>query len=216
MTPTEIIIFATEIIGTVAFSISGALIAIASSLDLFGVVFVGGITAVGGGIIRDLMLHQGIPNIFNNQHVLILSFATSLLVFLLVRLFTRKFLVLQEKIDHINNIFDAMGLAAFSITGIEVACNSGHESEAFFAISMGVITGVGGGVLRDVLVNRKPYILEKHIYALVSFAACTLYYYFRNHTSFMALSVIVVIVLTVATRLLAAKFHWKLPKIHLD
>ena len=212
---TEAVIFITEIVGTIAFSISGALIAIASSLDLFGVVFVGGVTAVGGGIMRDLMLHQGIPNIFSNQHILFLSFCTSLLVFLLVKLFTRKFLILQEKIDHINNVFDAMGLAAFSITGIEVACNAGYEKEVFFAVSMGVITGVGGGVLRDVLVNRKPYILEKHIYAMVSFASCTLYYYFRSNTSFRTLSVFVVIILTITTRLLAAKYRWKLPKINL-
>ena len=213
---TEAVIFITEIVGTIAFSVSGALIAIASSLDLFGVVFVGGITAVGGGIIRDLMLHKGVPNIFHNQHILLLSLVTSLIVFILARIFTRRFLVMQEKIDHINNIFDAMGLAAFSITGIEVACNAGFEKEVFFVISMGVITGVGGGVLRDVLVNRKPYILEKHIYAMVSFAACTLYYYFRSNTSFRTLSVFVIIILTVSTRLLAAKYHWKLPKVHLD
>ena len=115
--------------------------------------------------------------------------------------------------DTVNLLFDALGLAAFSITGVEVACMASLEGNVLLVIVMGVITGVGGGVLRDVLVNEKPYILTKHIYAVVSVCGCCLYYLLSVYFGSTVLATVFVLIFTVTMRLLAAKLHWKLPKI---
>ena len=80
-------------------------------------------------------------------------------------------------------------------------------------ITMGVITGVGGGVLRDVLVNEKPYILTKHIYAVVSVLGCGIYYLLSIRFGYTVFATVFVLIFTVLIRLLAARLHWKLPKI---
>ena len=144
------------------------------SLDLFGVLTVGAITAVGGGI---------------------------------------KFEKLSEKIDAINIVFDALGLAAFSIAGVVAACLALPESDPILPIVMGVFTGVGGGVLRDVLVNEKRYILTKHIYAVVSVLGSCFYYLLSIYLGYTVLATFFVIIFTVTMRMIAVKYRWKLPKI---
>lgn len=212
----DIIFTIMEIIGTIAFSVSGALIAISCSLDVFGVITVGCITAVGGGIIRDILIGAGLPLIFSNLKIVLLAIITAIIVFVAAYINSRKFAMLREKIEHINNFFDALGLAAFSVTGIETACAAVCYDHAFFAITMGVITGVGGGLLRDILVNETPYILKKHIYALVSIGGSLLYYLVRTYAEYKTVWTIIIIIAMVSTRLLAAKFLWKLPKVKIS
>ena len=202
-----------ELIGTVAFAVSGSLVAISCSLDLFGVLIIGCITAVGGGIMRDVLIQNLPPNIFSNLGVLALAVLTSLVVFCIAYIKRKSFVELKEKIDHINNIFDALGLAAFSVTGVEVCCNSAHGDNIVLAVTLGLLTGVGGGVLRDVLVNEKPYILTKHIYAVASILGSALYYIISVYAGSQVFGALVASVVTVSIRLLAAKYHWNLPKI---
>lgn len=209
----DIIIPVMEIIGTIAFSVSGALIAISCSLDIFGVITVACLTATGGGIIRDVLINQSSPLIFQNPKIALLSLITALTVFTAAYANSQKFYILREKIEYANNFFDALGLAAFSVTGIETACTAGYSGNAFFVITMGVITGVGGGLLRDILVNETPYILKKHIYALVSIGGSLFYYIIRTYTSLRTPGTIIIMTAMVLSRLLAAKFRWKLPKI---
>lgn len=211
----NIILTAMEIIGTVAFSISGALVAISCGLDLFGVVTVGCITAAGGGLVRDIILNNVPPNIFLNPHILLISVITSLFVFIVAFINTKKFNGLRDKIEHINIVFDALGLAAFSITGVQIASDVFNDN-AIIAITMGVITGVGGGLLRDVLVNVKPYILTKHIYAVASILGCVAYYYIAIIFERIYIGTVLSLLITITIRLLAAKFRWKLPKISFD
>ena len=168
----EIVLLITEWIGTISFSVSGSLVAIRHNLDLFGVATVGAITAIGGGIMRDIMIGNTPPKIFSNSLVLLVAVATSIIVFLITYFNRKNFKMLSEKIDTINVLFDALGLASFTIAGTEVACLASFEDNALLVITLGVITGVGGGILRDVLVNEKPYILTKHIYAVVSILVC--------------------------------------------
>lgn len=209
------IIFIMELIGTIAFAISGALIAVRRSLDLFGVVLVGCITSVGGGIMRDLFLGKFPPNIFYNIIVLIVAAITSIVVFVVSYLNASKFEVLEKRIESINNFFDAIGLAAFSAIGTEMACNAGFSDMAVFSISMGLITGIGGGIMRDILVDSTPYVLKKHIYALASIFGGAIYYFIRiNGNKIVAL--IVAIPIIVIIRILATKYHWKLPKINFE
>lgn len=212
----EILLLIMEWIGTISFATSGSLVAIRHGLDLFGVLTVGTITAVGGGIMRDIMLGNVPPKIFSFPLILTVAVVTSIVVFLLAYFFRKKFDELTQSIDTINIFFDALGLAAFSITGVEVACLESLKANVLLVIIMGTITGVGGGVLRDVLVNEKPYILTKHIYAIVSVFGCCIYYLLSVYMGYTVFATIIVLVFTVTMRLLAAKRRWKLPRLELD
>lgn len=209
----EILMLVMELLGTVAFSVSGTLVAARCGLDLFGVLTVGTITAVGGGIIRDIMIGQIPPSVFSNPLVLILALLTSLVVFIVAFINSKRIKDLHQKIDGINIFFDAMGLAAFSVTGVEVTCVAGYGKNIALVIILGVITGVGGGVLRDVLVNEKPYILIKHIYAVASLIGSVVYYIVGVHLEHELVGTIVSVLLTITIRMLAAKFRWNLPRV---
>jgi len=212
----DVIILLMEWIGTIAFALSGALVAISCSLDLLGVIIVGSITAVGGGMIRDLLLGNTPPKIFFNAPILLCAIGVSVLVFIIGYLHRKDFEKFRARTDLANNFFDAVGLASFSVTGVEIACLSGHQDNIILAVVMGVMTGVGGGVVRDILVNKKPYILTKHVYAVVSILASALYYLLGPILGYKIFATFLALVFTVAMRLLAAKFHWKLPKIHFE
>lgn len=205
-----------EWIGTISFAISGTLVAISCSLDLFGVITVGCVTAVGGGIIRDLLIGRIPPQIFFNPLILLVALLTSLSVFVFAYFNREKFNSLRERIERTNIFFDALGLAAFSVTGVEIACESAYSGNIVLVITLGTFTGVGGGVLRDVLVNEKPYVLIKHIYAIASILGCVCYYVISFVFGYRVWGTILAVGLTVAVRLLAAKYRWKLPKINLN
>ena len=204
-----------EIIGTVAFAISGSIIAARYGLDLFGVVLVGCVTAVCGGILRDIILGRFPPAIFSNKILLLIAAITSLIVFIICYFNSRKFEKLQKRIENVNILFDAVGLAVFSIIGIEVSYSADYGDNALLTISMGVITGIGGGIVRDILVDKIPYVLKKHIYAIASIIGCIIYYIIRRLGDKIT-GLIIAVPIMVAIRLLAAKYHWKLPKIHID
>lgn len=207
------LLFIMELLGTIAFAVSGALIAVKSGLDLFGVTFLGCITAVGGGILRDIILGQCPPAVFSNPYVLMIAALTSVAVFVIAYKNRQHFESLREKIERINNVFDAVGLAAFSITGTEIACASGHSDNMLLVVIMGMITGVGGGMFRDVLVARAPYVLKKHIYALASLVGSILYYLIREGTQNILAGTVVSMLVVVFIRMLATKYRWKLPRM---
>lgn len=209
----DTVILVMEVIGTVAFAVSGALVAITRSLDLFGVIFVGCITSVGGGILRDLLMGQFPPSIFLNIPVLALAAATSLLVFLFSYVKRKSFGDFKRRLEVINNYFDAVGLAVFTTIGVEKAVSAGFGDHFIFAVCMGMLTGVGGGLIRDILVDQTPYILKKHVYAVASIlGACT---YFFGKIYCEPIAVFLSIAIIISTRLLATRFRWQLPKIDL-
>lgn len=212
----EVILLITEWIGTISFAVSGSLVAIRHNLDLFGVATVGTITAIGGGVMRDTMIGATPPKIFSNPLILLVAVAASIIVFLITYFYRKNFKELSEKIDSINVLFDALGLASFTIAGTEVACLASFKENVLLVITLGVITGVGGGILRDVLVNEKPYILTKHIYAVVSILGASLYYLISVQLNYKVFATVFVLVFTVLIRSLAAKYRWKLPKIKLQ
>ncbi len=205
-----------EIIGTIAFAISGALVAISAYLDLFGVIFVGCITAFGGGILRDLIIGVTPPRIFLNYRLCLVAITASALVFVFAYFKRKSFGSLKGRIEHINNIFDALGLAAFSITGAEIGFGSGFGDNGFIIIALGMITGVGGGIFRDVLTDTTPYVFKKHIYAIASIAGSTVYFILRLNGADISLCSVISMVIVVTIRMLAAKFRLSLPKIHLE
>jgi uncharacterized membrane protein YeiH len=212
----SIILTSLELIGTVAFSVSGAMVAVSRGLDLFGVLFLGCITAFGGGITRDLLLGNTPPSIFSKPLLLLLAVLAALAVFIVAYFNAKHFSALSHKVDRINLIFDSLGLAAFAVTGTEIACTAGYANNALLAITMGVLTCVGGGIFRDILADQTPYVLKKHVYAMASIAGAGLYYLLRTYTSLQNIGSIVSMLLVVTIRLLAAHYRWKLPKVPLE
>ena len=209
----EILMLIMELLGTVSFAVSGALVAISCKLDLFGVLTVGTITAVGGGIIRDVLIGQIPPTVFTKPEILLLAIITALIVFIIAFINSKRIEDIHKKIDLINIFFDAVGLAAFSVTGVEVTCAAGYIGNEALVLTMGVLTGVGGGVLRDILVNEKPYILVKHIYAVASLLGSVVYYVVGICYGYQLVGTVVSVILTITIRMLAAKFRWNLPKV---
>jgi len=209
---TEIIKFL-ELIGTVAFAVSGAIVACGAGLDIFGVVFVGCITAFGGGMVRDILLDKNPPAIFTNYITFSFAVITAMAVFIIAYVNKEKFTQLKSKTEHINNFFDAVGLAAFSVTGAEAGFISGYCENALLIIIIGMITGVGGGIIRDVLIDTTPYIFKKHIYALASLSGSLIYFLLR-HTAFnISLASAVSMLSVISIRLFATKYCWSLPRV---
>lgn len=210
---TNTIIFIMEIIGTIAFASSGALIAFKKDMDIFGVNVLAIITAVGGGCIRDLIIGRIPPVMFIKPVYAIVAMITCNLLFLLFYwkkdLLNHEFLTAYEKL---MLILDAIGLGIFTVTGVSTGMEMGYEENLFLLLFLGVVTGVGGGVIRDVLATEKPYILVKHVYAcasLIGALVCILLWPLGN---IPALGIGAVIVM--AIRILAMIFHWNLPRLH--
>ena len=205
-----------EIIGTVAFSLSGALVAISSGLDVFGVCFLSCITAFGGGLIRDLFLGMTPPAIFSNLPIFMLALIVAFLTFIVAYIFRVKFNSLRPKVEQINNIFDAIGLSAFVVTGCEIACANGFLERGFIVIFSGMITGIGGGIFRDVLIDTTPYVFKKHVYALAALFGGCVYFVLRTYLENINVATLIAMLAVFAVRMLATKYRWSLPKIHLE
>lgn len=202
-----------ELIGTIAFSVSGALIACGAGLDIFGVVFVGCVTAFGGGIARDLLLGITPPAIFSNHITFMIALLAAVVVFISAYINKEKFDFLKTKIENINEFFDAVGLAAFSVTGAEVAFVNGYSDSILIIILAGMSTGVGGGIIRDILIDTTPYIFKKRIYALASIFGSFLYYASRELIGNISIASGIAMLSVIAIRMLAMKYRWSLPKI---
>ncbi len=210
---TAIIIFITEVLGTVAFAVSGAIVAIDRGLDVFGVMVIGCITAVGGGIIRDIMLGTVPPASFVNLYPIAISAAASLAVFVVAYALRDRYAMMRTKIDVVNNIFDALGLAAFAVMGTESAISAGYGYNALFCVSLGTLTCIGGGILRDIMTNSTPYVLKKRIYAIAAIAGSLLYLYLSRSELHPSVPTLVSLTTVFAIRILATVFRWSLPKI---
>ncbi len=211
-----IVTTALEIIGTVSFAVSGALVAIGRKLDLFGVLFLGCITATGGGMVRDVLIGHVPPSVFSDSGIIIIAALTSVLVFVVSYINRAQFSNFSHRIESINNIFDALGLSVFSVLGTETVCAAGFESKALFCILMGMITGVGGGIFRDVLADKTPYVLKKHVYAMASLCGSMLYYFVRLLGGGMVITATASMALVFTIRMLATRYLWQLPKIELE
>lgn len=205
-----------EIIGTIAFAISGALMSISAGLDIFGVVFVGCITAVGGGITRDLMIGVHPPAIFENFEIFLVAIVTCILVFVISYIYRKKFVELRKKIEYINNFFDAIGLAAFAVIGSEVGFKNGFSDNVFIIVVIGMITGVGGGIFRDILLDTTPYVFKKHIYAVAAIAGSASYALIRKYDGNATVGSLFSIVFIVLIRLLSTRYCWNLPKVYVE
>ena len=210
----EWIIYITEILGTIAFSASGAMIGIQRRLDLFGIVFLSVITSFGGGTIRDIILGHFPPRMFYNFEFLAVAVVVSVAVFILTYVNKVKVAKHVETFEFIKNLIDAVGLAAFSIAGVEITIAAGYSDNVVLCILMGMTTGVGGGILRDTMTRTVPYVFIKHVYAMASLVGSLLFYILIRVGVNNAASLLISIGFIVVVRLLAAKYKWSLPRIH--
>ena len=196
------VLLALELIGTVAFAVSGACAAIEKKMDAFGVVILGMTTAVGGGIIRDLILGITPPMAFQKPIYAITAIIVSVAVFL------PKIRGIVKKQDSFILMFtDSIGLAAFTVVGVRAGMITNN---IFLSVFVGVLTGVGGGVLRDLFAGNSPYIFSKRFYACASLigALIAALCWPMGETISMLSGGIPIVVL----RVLAAKYHWNLPR----
>lgn len=212
MSYSSLAVYIIEIIGTVAFASSGAMIGIRKNMDIFGINVLAVTTALGGGLIRDLVLGINPPNMFRNSSYALASIITACLLFGLFRL--RQELLesrFVEKYEKWMNVMDAIGLGAFTVIGINTALGVGYDS-IFLLIFVGVITGIGGGMIRDVMAGNTPFVFVKHVYACASIAGAILCLILRSFIGNSA-SMIIAAVLVVVIRLLAAHYRWNLPRV---
>lgn len=205
------LIYALEIIGAAAFAVSGAMAALEREADIFGVIFLAVITALGGGVIRDLLLGVTPPKMFVSYVYLAVAAVAALVVFADAYIRREKYRKHRDKLDSINNMFDAVGLAVFTVSGMNTAMQ--QSDNVLLILVLGMSTGVGGGMLRDMMINKMPKVLRKRVYAVASLLGGGVYYglfALGVHETIAAVSGMVVII---ALRVLATVYKWNLPAI---
>ena len=208
---TEVLILIFDLVGTIAFAISGALVGVGKRMDLFGTIVLAICTATGGGVLRDLMVGNIPPYMFRNPLFVGIAALVALVVFFLVYLHTKMPKILSTVYDKMLFWFDTLGLAAFTVDGVMVGIRKGYEDNVFLLVLLVFLTAVGGGTLRDVLAGRIPDIFLKHIYAVAAIAGgVTL-----TLTRFLGarISMILGFGVVIALRCLAAHYRWNLPRI---
>ena len=209
----EIIHFVFEMVGTVTVAIWGAMIAIKKRVDIFGVIVLSSMTALGGGIVRDILIGHLPPTMFSDYRYVLAAVVTSVVVFIVAYIFRDLYRRSESAVDAVNNIFDALGLGIFTVMGAKVAIESGFTVNGILVVCLAVITGVGGGIIRDIMLKEIPFVLKKRIYAVASILGGTAYHlmYVNNINIRVATVVAVLIVFTV--RIIATVFKLDLPKI---
>lgn len=189
-----------EILGTLAFAISGIRHAAAKHFDWFGGFVCGFAVAIGGGTLRDVML--GLPPFWMTSPLYIVCT-------IVAQIFVISFSRMLKRLDNAWFFFDTLGLASFTITGIQKTIECGYPF--WVAIIMGCITGAAGGVIRDVLLNKTPVVLRKEIYAMASIIGGLLYWVLTDMHVNVAITGGATFIFIVATRILAVKYHISLP-----
>jgi len=200
------LIYIIDILGTFAFAISGALVASDKKFDIFGVIIIAFVTAVGGGMLRDVLINAHPINWIGDLNYLYVIFSAVIFTFLF-----------KSKIAHLSKtmfLFDTIGISVFTLLGLEKGLS--YNLEPIVALIMGMISAVFGGVLRDVLTNKIPLIFEKEIYASACLAGGVMYLFLSYFDISDNLIFIISVLVIVFIRVVSVKFHLQLPKIKDD
>ena len=204
------IIFFMEILGTIAFAASGAMVGIRKRMDIFGICVLGIVTAVGGGMTRDVILGK-LPSALQKPVYVEVSVVTALAIFIL--LYVKQDLLSGKMgtfYDKTMLIMDSVGLGIFTTLGVMTGIDNGYEWNTFLLVFIGMLTGVGGGLMRDMMAGEEPYIFVKHIYACASLVgALGCVWIYREWGRLPAVFIGAFIVM--AIRFLAAHYRWNLP-----
>ena len=193
-----------DIIGLIAFAISGVLISIYKKLDIFGVFFISTLTALGGGVLRDTIANKA-PFSFTNYYPITVVFMTIIIALYFkshIKDIDRKFLFV---------LFDSIGLCAFSITGALVGVEVGYN--LFGVISLAISTAVGGGLIRDMLLNKVPFILKKEVYATISIMIAIFIFLFDKVGLNNNFSMMILMLIMIGIRLYSYRRDYHLPRV---
>ncbi len=195
------ILYLIDIVGTMVFAISGAITAFDKKLDIFGVSAVAFITALGGGTLRDLLIGST-PVAWMND----LTYLTMIAIGIILTVLFRPTIL---RLRHTLFLFDTIGIAVFTVLGLQKALDIGIHP--VIAIMMGMVSAVFGGVTRDIVCNEIPLIFREEVYALVCIAGGVVYVSFGLFTSSTEYIIISTVSFIFTVRILAVKYHWKLP-----
>ena len=202
--PADTFIYILDLFGTMAFAVTGAFKAIEHKSDIVGIIILATITGVAGGTIRDIVLGKIPPNSLLEPTYLIITVVTGIILFFLYSRLKKHWNVFLK--------FDAIGLGVFTIIGATFAFNIFGLN--FLAMVLaGMLTAVGGGILRDVFVNEIPLVFVKELYASASFVGVVVFYFMLVIGGELYLATIIGIILTTGLRLVAMKYNWNLPKV---
>ncbi|ETS91712.1 MULTISPECIES: trimeric intracellular cation channel family protein [Veillonella] len=206
----DIIWYIFDMIGTIAFAVSGALVGVARKMDIFGMSVLALATAIGGGIVRDVLLGYFPPNSLRNIVYVTVVIAVTIIVFIIYSSrYRRQVMGPRSRASYL--FADAVGLASFTVTGASAGYTL-YPDLPIFIVLLGTITAVGGGIIRDMLAQRIPSVLKEDVYALPSIIGGIVYYVmvlygWVGQAVYGAFSIVLII------RLLAIKYRWSLPKV---
>ena len=193
-----------DILGTIAFAISGVLVALNKKMDPFGVLIIAFVTAVGGGTLRDVMIGiEPVSWIKNMTYVYVIVGATVFAV------------VLRNKINYLRTslfLFDTIGIGLYTVVGIETGLKAGLHP--VICIALGTMTACFGGVIRDILCNEIPVIFRKEIYATACIIGGLTYFLLRKFMADTNLIFVIAIIVVIVIRLIAVKFKISLPSLY--
>src|SRR5919109_807823 len=186
-----------------AFAVTGAFKAIEHKADIVGVIVLSTITGVAGGVLRDIILGRFPPSAIINPSYLIITVFTAIIIFILFPSLKKHWNIFLK--------FDAIGLGVFTIIGATIAYNIFGLNFLVIAIA-GILTAVGGGILRDVFVNEIPLVFVKELYASASFVGVVIFFGLLAAGVDLNVAAIPSIVAVTGLRLLAMKYNWNLPR----
>lgn len=158
-----------EILGTIAFAASGAMVGLVRRMDIFGIVVLSSVTAVGGGILRDLLVGITPPTALCNSTNTLLAIGTAIFVSLLYEILplSRQG---KKRLGILFSISDTIGLAAFTVTGTLTGLRVAAGEDYLLPVTLGILTAVGGGIMRDIMALRVPTVLRIDVYAAAAIA----------------------------------------------
>jgi len=200
------IVYSLDIIGTFAFAISGALVAMKNKFDLFGVAIIAFVTAVGGGMLRDILIDAHPINWIGDLNYL----WTIMIAVVFTFLFRSKIAPLRKTFF----LFDTIGIAVFTLLGLQKGLS--FDLHPIIALIMGMISAVFGGVIRDVLTNQVPLIFKKEIYALACLIGGVVYLLGIKFSISSSISFVISVFVIIIIRLIVVKFNLELPKVKED
>ena len=187
-----------------AFAVTGAFKAIEHKADIVGIIILATITGVAGGTIRDVILGKELPNSLIDPSYVIITVASAIVIFLLHSKMKKHWNVFLK--------FDAIGLGVFTVIGATFAYNMFGMNFLVIVLS-GMLTAIGGGILRDVFVSQTPIVFVKELYASASFLGAAGFYLVILLTNDVYAGTISGLLLATGLRMVAMKYNWNLPKV---
>ena len=210
-----------EIIGIIGFAMSGTMVALHNQMDVIGAIILANVTALGGGVLRDLVIGHIPPHLFNDPFYLVyVAIATGVSILLMVAIALFKPFKQGVKSEAFNltiNIMDAIGIAPFSIVGAKMAMETGHSFSALMLAVIGCFSSCCGGIFRDILAHRIPTVFRKYLYLIPCFVGTITYVLLAQYTSIWEpLAFIIGSVIIIGSRFAGMFFKINMPSVRID